>query len=198
MCTDDTQRQCETETPTTGQERQNLVFDGLWHQAASGNVGRRVDCAINMQGKRALKFRTRGFHKALIVEANRRPGFIIRLCGFAHKPGLIDSDGVATFVNPIETEILKTLLNQIDCWVSSFETLYGETGTATVAQQGEPRDETITTNCEGRGAAEHEDISAAGEGTTDGMASHETASPDDRNHVGGSAVSHDNLEWGGL
>lgn len=110
--------------------QQNHVFSNLWIQAESGNLGRRVDRARNGQGRRALKFKTHGFHKALILEVNHRPGFVVRLCDFVEKAGLIDSDGIVTFANPIDTEALDTLLSQIDRWASSFEIIFGEKGAA--------------------------------------------------------------------
>ena len=176
--TDDTQRQIETESPSTSQVEQNQVFSGLWLQAASGNLGRRVDRARNVQGQRALKFRTLGFHKALIVEANQRPGFIVRLYDFPKKSGLIDSNGAVTFANPVETEILLTLLNQIDRWASSFEILYGEVGDAIVAQT-DPENTTTTTNCERSAVADHEYI-------PDRLASSEIVSEDEWDNMDGS------------
>lgn len=110
-------------------QQQNQVFNDLWLQSASGSSGgRRVDQAKNSHGQRALKFKTRSFHKALILETDQRPGFMVRICDFAEKPGLIDSKGILTFANPVETESLAALLIQIDRWALSFETIFGERG----------------------------------------------------------------------
>ena len=106
----------------------NHVFDSLWVQADPRGLGRPMERCANAAGRRALKFRTRGFHRAMIMEADHRPGFAVRVCGFAEIPGLVDSSGIATFANPLETESLITLLSQVDRWTSSYENLFGEKG----------------------------------------------------------------------
>ena len=107
----------------------NQVFTQLWTQAVNGRYDRRLCCAQNNQGRRAIKFKTNGFQKALILEANQRPGFEVRLCEFVPRLGLINSQGTVTFANPVETETLAVLISQVDGWAKAYETLYGQQGT---------------------------------------------------------------------
>ncbi len=108
--------------------QENHVFGNLWGQAGSGNMDRRIERAKNSSGQRALKFKTYGFYKGLILESDRRPGFEVKVYDLEAKPGLIDAEGRITFAAPLEIESLSGLLVQIDQWVSSYETLYGQGG----------------------------------------------------------------------
>lgn len=104
----------------------NQVFSRLWNQAGSTALDRPTDRAQNGQGRRAIKFKTDGFYKVLIVEVNRRPGFEVRVFGLPDQPGLVNSDGLVTFANPMETAELQGLIHQIDRWTTSFETVFGQ------------------------------------------------------------------------
>jgi len=104
----------------------NQVFGRLWDQAGSVRFDRHVDRAQNGQGRRAIKFKTDGFCKVLILEANHRPGFEVRLFGFPETPGLVNAEGAVTFANPVEAAELQALIRQIDRWTISFETIFGE------------------------------------------------------------------------
>lgn len=106
----------------------NHVFSRFWIQAAGRGFDRQVWRAQNGQGRRAIKFQTEGFHKALIVEANHRPGFEVRLCDLAEKSGLVNSQGIISFASPAETERLETLIRQIDQWTISYEIIFGDKG----------------------------------------------------------------------
>ena len=183
-----TQRQTETTSESTSQEWHSQVFSGLWLQAASENLGRRIDRAKNIQGQRALKFKTRGFHKALILEANCRPGFIVRLCGLAEKPGLIDSRGVVTFANPVETESFGLLLSQIDRWASSFEILYGQVGAVDVTPSIS-YSETTSMGCEVPASIDQEEISVDGDRRMDGPAPSEKEPAGNSDHMEINTVS---------
>lgn len=105
---------------------ENHVFSRLWHQAAENVFNRPVERATNSQGSRAIKFKTDGMHKVLIFEVERRPGFEVRLCGFQHVPGVVSDGGIVKFSGPVETSSLGQLINQIDRWALSFETIFGE------------------------------------------------------------------------
>lgn len=105
---------------------QNHVFSRLWEQAGGRVLNRRTERAQNEQGRRAIKFKTDGLHKVLILEADQRPGFEVRLCAFPEKPGIVSPDGAVTFAAPVATTSLERLIGQIDQWVLSFETIFGE------------------------------------------------------------------------
>jgi len=100
------------------------VFTRLWKQVANGGFDRQVERARNRHGGRAIKFRSE-FHKALVVETDRRPGFEVRLCGFPVTEGLVSQDGVVAFKKPVQTDSLEALIGAIDLWVRAYEALYG-------------------------------------------------------------------------
>ncbi len=108
--------------------QENHVFGNLWGQAGSGNIDRRIERAKSSQGQRALKFKTYGFYKGLILESDSRPGVEVKVYELEAKPGLIDFEGRITFAVSLETESLSGLLVQVDQWVSSYETLFGQGG----------------------------------------------------------------------
>jgi len=107
--------------------QQNQNFNRLWEEVGSNNTNRRIERAQNTQGRRAIKFKTNGSRKTLIIEVEHDPGFEVRLCEFSEKDDLVSTDGIVTFAAPpAETVSLEDMVHLVDQWASSFETIFGD------------------------------------------------------------------------
>ena len=116
----------------------NAMFDSLWTQALQiaplplavfGCGNARLCCAMNKDGKKAIKIMTsHGCQILVSASGDGESGnetLNVRLIGGAATPGLVSERGDISFAMPVETNRLIELVKRIEKWTVSFIILFG-------------------------------------------------------------------------